>query len=453
MGYQRPFVSERVREIRTADFPIEKIVKERRSATRYSIFALFCFEVMVYALYRVYYNVHEHNYLWALVPGLAALVMGFFAWDSVLQTRAEFLSAYRKFYLRRYVSAIDTFRAEGYDINRIADKNALQYWQFYWAKNLKVFEEALFDYLRSFRRAEDLLRRQTKWAAANAKLTTQLEVLLQEFNVIDDDREEVVEDFSSIQNPNRRKEFLVAYRSRMAHERWLGFNHLLRTTGAVQFDPALVVNEEDFALKCLEKEASRVTSDSARSYYLQGLNADSKRGKKRFFNRALIEDVRLEEVRSQAEAAIAARARVKSESVTPVREVRYLSLQDFARERLFGLSEIAPDDLWHMCREIILALARPGQSGGRFGEHYFAEDTVKRMVRRQCNLYSEVSFEPKVFDLAVRWLLESRALLSKPKTDERTLSLSTNVKRATPQGAEIISMILRLKREMSGLPS
>src|SRR3989338_4957963 len=80
--------------------------------------------------------------------------------------------------------------------------------------------------------------------------------------------------------------------------------------------------------------------------------------------------------------------------------------------------------------EIILALARPGQSGGRFNKHYFAEDTVKRMVRRQCKMYSDILFNPTVFNKSVAWLLNHGILITKPKVDERTLSLSTKVKGA-----------------------
>ena len=134
-------------------------------------------------------------------------------------------------------------------------------------------------------------------------------------------------------------------------------------------------------------------------------------------------------------------------------EVKHLTLQNFARERLQNLAVFATETDWQMCREIILALARPGQSGGRFNKHYFAEDTVKRMVRRQCNMYGDILFRPTVFDDAVSWLLRQGVLVTKPKTDERTLSLSTRVSGATPAGAEIISTVLRLKREMSGLPS
>lgn len=458
MGHQRPSFADRARGIRAAEFPIEKVVKERRSATRYGIFAVVCFEIMWYAVYRTYHNIQEQNYFWALLPGISSLLLGFFIWDSVLQARVEFLKSYRKFYLRRYVPALDTLEAEGYDWTRITDKNALSYWQFYWAKDLKRFEQALFDYLRSFRRAEDLLRRQVKWAAANAKLTRQLEVLLGEFEIAGDRRQEILDDFSSYDNPERRKEVLASLRSQLAHDEWRAMHQFANSNGLSGFPlfPTELVNrlesEEDFRLRCLEKETSKVTSDVAKAYYQMAASAKSRREKIRLFKRALSEDVHSAAVDGEVVAVIATLSKTPGEKA--VADVKYLSLQDFARERLLNLVALIPVELeWQMCREIVLALARPGQSGGRFNKHYFAEDTVKRMVRRQCNMYGDVMFKPEVFDESVLWLLKNGILVTKPKVDERTLSLSTNVKNATPAGAEIISMILRLKREMSGLPS
>jgi hypothetical protein len=226
-------------------------------------------------------------------------------------------------------------------------------------------------------------------------------------------------------------------------------------SGSPRF-PSEVVNqldsEKDFRLKQLEKESSRVTSDAAQSYYRMALSTESRREKIRLFKRALNEDVHSAAVDGEVVTAIATLSKTPNEAA--VAEVKYLSLQDFARERLTNLAAFVPVDLeWQMCREIVLALARPGQSGGRFNKHYFAEDTVKRMVRRQCNMYGDILFKPTVFSEAVSWLLHEGVLITKPKVDERTLSLSTRVSGATSAGAEIISMILRLKREMSGLPS
>jgi hypothetical protein len=452
VGQRKKVVSDKVEEVRGTNRPIDEITKDRREGTVHGFWASLYFALTCVLFVTSYQHIVVGNTFLTAVGG----VLGFyFAWSTYSNARwghLMFRYSLTSLYMRRYIGALDILEAEGYNINRITDKNIFSAWRFYWAKDLKVFEEALFDYLRSFRRAQDLLRKQVKWRAANTKLTQQLEILLQEFNVTGDEREEVLEDFSFIQNPNRRKEFLATYRNRMAHERWVGFNHFLRTTGAVQFDPALVVNEEDFTLKCLEKEASRVTSDSARSYYLEGLNADSRRDKKRFFNRALIEDVRLEEMRSQAEAAVATCA--KSEPKTLINEVKYLSLQDFARERLASLSKFQGEVDWRMAREVVLVLADPGRSGGRFKEHYFPDDKVRRLVRRHCELYGEITFEPKAFEQSVSWLRTQKVLLlPTAKVGKRVFSLSNNVRQATPAGVEIIAAVLRLKREMSGLPS
>ena len=459
MGHQRPVMGRRIREIYAADFPIEGIVKERRSATRHGILAIVCIEMMLFAIYRTYNNISEHSYFWALVPGVGALILGIFAWDTAMQTRVEFLKAYRKFYLRRYVSALDTLEAEGYNWKKIDDKNALSYWEFYWSKDLKQFEQALFDYLRSFRRAEDLFRRQRRWAATNNKLTAQLEVLLDEFYVSDDERLETLDYFSSYDNPERRKEVLASVRTRLTHEKWQAMQQLVESSslsGSTHVSSEMVNNlesEEDFRLKQLEKEASKVTSNVAQSLYRQGLTTGARHEKIRFFKRALNEDVH--SAADDGEVAAAMATISKAPDKAAVTEVKYLSLQDFARERLSDIAGVIPPRTidWQMRREVVLALARPGQSGGRFNKHYFAEDTVKRIVRRQCNMYGDIQFNPTAFSEAVSWLLKNGVLVTKPKVDERTLSISTNVKNATPEGAHVISLILRLKREMSGLPS
>jgi len=140
MGHQRPTFAERAREIRAAEFPIEGIIKERRSATRYGILAFVCFELMWYALYRTYHNFQTHSYFWAAVMAAGLALLAYSVYDSAAQARVEFLKAYRKFYLRRYVPALDTLEDEGYNLHRITDKYALSYWEFYWAKDLKQFE-------------------------------------------------------------------------------------------------------------------------------------------------------------------------------------------------------------------------------------------------------------------------------------------------------------------------
>ena len=451
MGYQKPVITGRVEKLRRSELTIDEVVKERRGATIFGIKAIVCFEVMSVAIYSTYRLVATQHPYWATLTGFVAFMFGWGIVGYAMFCRMQFLTAYMGFYLRRYVEALDNLKAEGYDWEKITDKNALSYWEFYWSKDLKQFEQSLFDYLRSFRRAEDLLRRQAKWAAANTKLTKQFEVVLDEFKITGAERQEILDDFSSYDNPQRRKEFLAGYRSRIAHEQWMVINTLLGSSRGYHIVPGLAVDEEDFRLKHLEKEASKVTSDSAKQYYREALKIDSRREKIRLFKRALSEDVNSAETEGEVIFAIATLGKTPSKIV--LNEVKYLSLQDFARERLIKLGQFATETEWQMCREIVLALARPGQSGGRFNKHYFAEDTVKRMVRRQCNMYGDILFKPTVFDEAVSWLLKHGVLVTKSKVDERTLSLSTNVKNATPQGAKIISMILRLKREMSGLPS
>ena len=448
MNYRKPVITGRVEKLRRSNLTIEEVVKGRREATMFGIKALVCFEIMVLASHATYTKIVAHSY-WAFMPGVITFVFGWGIVDYVILCRMKFLSAYMGFYLRRYVDALDTLKAEGYDWEKITDKNALSYWQFYWAKDLKRFEQSLFDYLRSFRQTEDLLRRQTKWATANAKLTRQLEVVLDEFNVAGDERLEIVEEFSSFDNPERRKDFLERFRTRVTHEGWMQLNQWAHgVSGVHQFTPEPVGSEEDFRLMYLRREASKVKGRASQFYY-DALNAASRHDKIRLFKRALSEDIRSAEENGKTPVVVD----TTSEMPSVQNEVKHLTLQNFARERLQNLAVFATETDWQMCREIILALARPGQSGGRFNKHYFAEDTVKRMVRRQCNMYGDILFRPTVFDDAVSWLLRQGVLVTKPKTDERTLSLSTRVSGATPAGAEIISTVLRLKREMSGLPS
>jgi hypothetical protein len=451
MGNQKPVrTGGKMVRAQHLDYTIEEIEKDRRHATQFGVVAIICFELLIWAIFATYHRLAEHS-LWALLPSTGLLAAGWGMVDFTKFARYEFLNAYRKFYLRRYVEAVDLLEAEGYDLNRVTDKNAFGYWSFYRSTDLLQLEQSLFDYLRSFRRAEDLLRRQAKWAAANAKLTKQLEVFLDEFQIAGAKRQEILENFSSYDNPQRRKEYLEGLRSRITHERWVELNLIFTNASGVQLVRASpLVSEEDFRLKHLEAEASRVTSDLARRYYSAGLEEKTRHEKIRLFKRALNAEV----IVSESLLATEGMTIKPSHPQTVAKEVKYLSLQDFARERLGDLCQYWQETDWQMCREIILALARPGQAGGRFNKHYFAEDTVKRMVRRQCSMYGDIRFEPSNFDKAVAWLLDRRVLLTKPKVDERTLSLSTKVKgAATPAAAHIASLVHQLKREVKGLPS
>jgi hypothetical protein len=451
--------SNRIRRFRINDkegyMPVKSIaeIEElRHRANKYGLKAGFCLVLCGWLTSRAFHYFaagrSSRGIFTAIGPvllGLAAVGYSQLAWE-------EFRFAWAKFYGRRFAGLFDQLMAENYDFTNYNRKYAFGKWLFWRTKDLVEFEKTLCDYACSYRRAADLANRQAKWAASNARLTQQLVNVFIEWHVSPEDRREVLDDFSSYINPRRRKEFIESYSQRLIHQRWheLKFAHEGVPAGH-QVKPGPMVSEEDLRLKSLEHQASRVMSDSARHYYTQALETDSRREKIRLFGRALNEDVRSAETDGEVVAAIATLSKTPSKAI--LNEVKHLSLQEFARERLVGLGQFARETEWLMWREIILALARPGQSGGRFNKHYFAEDTVKRMVRRQLNMYAETPFKPSAFDEAVSWLLKNGVLVTKPKVDERTLSLSTNVKNATPDGAAIILMILRLKREMSGLPN
>lgn len=328
MGYQKPVITGKVNKLRRSEVTIKEVLKERRDATKYGITAIVCFDVMLWASHSAYSRVVAHSY-WAFLPGTIGFFSGWAMIGFILLCRMQFLSAYMGFYLRRYIDALETLEAEGYDWTKIADKNALNYWEFYWAKDLKQFERSLFDYLRSFRRAEDLLRRQAKWAATNTKLACQLKVVLDKFQITGTERQEILDDFSSYDNPQRRKEFLNGFRSRTAHKRWVELQGFAKAEGPSGFplfppDLANLLNEEDFRIRYLEAEASKVTSDSARQYYREGLDVISRRDKIRLFKRALSEDVRSAETNGEVLAMIAMTS--KTPSKTALNVVKHLSL-------------------------------------------------------------------------------------------------------------------------------
>lgn len=401
------------------------VIRMRRLASLYGIAAITSLELVAAVVTRVLLSslrVKEPTPLLRLWPWflIASFGLGFAIWTS-LRFRKIFSDAYKSFYARRVCGALGKFMNDGYDWRKIPPKYALSKWEFYKAKDLVAFEHTLLDYLSEVRKAEELLRRRAKWARLNAKLTSQFDSLLDEFKIPGAQRQEMLEDFSSHENPERRKSLLTSIESRLMRERWEAEHPPVPRGVSVLESP-------------IESRPAAVPGSRRRE-------------KMRYFASISREAVPMVEEKASVPQSVGKQATSPEEV-----EVRYLSLQSFARERLANLAEFARESDWRVCREIILALARPGQSGGRFNKHYFAEDTVKRMVRRQCNMYGEVQFNPKTFDEAVKWLLAQKVLVTKPKVDERTLSLSTNVKNASPQGAKIIKAFLLLKREMGGLP-
>ena len=436
---------------------IAEIESLRNQARGYGLRACFCFTICGWAASRVLHYLGAGQAFWA-VPGMIGMVLLGWSGGGYLRLGWErFKWAWADFYRRRYTGLFDELVTKDYDLTDFHRKYAFSKWAFWRAKDLVKFEETLCDYIISYRRAGDLARRRARWEAANAKLTKQLEVLLDEFQITGAEREEIVDNFSSYDNPRRRREFIDGLCNRLVYDHWREHNQWLvganDTVVAGQVEDYEPLGIEDMRLRSLEVQASKVTSESAQQYYREALTIDSRREKIRLFKRALSEDVSSALIGIEVAAAMSTISETPSKAL--VNEVKYLSLQDFARERLVDIAGvITPSTIdWRMCREIVLALARPGQSGGRFNKHYFAEDTVKKMVRRQCNIYGEFTFQPTNFDEAVSWLLKNGVLVTKPKVDERTLSLSTNVKNATSAGAHIVSTILRLKREMSGLSS
>ncbi|MFZ2764067.1 MAG: hypothetical protein WAX80_03480 [Minisyncoccia bacterium] len=431
------------------EMTIEKIEKLRLRSTGFALKALVLFAISMWVLYHAYQSWETGRLLMSIGRSLGGLFLiiiscGYAEWWWI-----NFTGAWAAFYHRRCYHATKSLREDGYGFERFSGKakNIYSKWGFWRADNLKEFERSLLERLHSYRRAEDMLKQEQRWEKAGIRIAEQLVDVLLEFHVPTDEQGKILEKFYVYANPKRRREFLNNLCFHLTYKQWRESNPL--PVGNDGLKPiTLGPDNEDVRTKSLEIQASKVVGKNARHYYEEGLKASLRRDRIRHFGRALNEDVREAEVEM-----LPKNGSIRSTPAeNPVAEVRHISLQSFVRERLAIMESLICEVDWRMCREIVLVLAEPGRSGGRFNKHYYAEDTVKRMVRRQCNMYADIPFDPPVFEKAISLLLELKIVVTKAKTDERTLSLSSHVNNATTREAgEIIAAVLRIKREVSGL--
>ena len=435
-----------------AEMTISEIEKIRRRADQYALKGVFCGAVSGWALGRARHYYHEGSTFWMIVSVVSFVLtiwgeLGYFtlAWKHLKGASALF-------YCRRYVGLFKQLQAEKYGFASFDRQYRFSKWRFWRAKDLVAYEKTLCDYIRSYRRAEDLACRDRKWAAANQLLTTQLKGVFEEFVVPPDEQHQLLGDFSSIGNPRRRKEFLESMVRNLTYGRWVKeYHHAI--TAPMFADPSGIIHPrslEDVRLESLQVQASKTVSSEANSFYQEGLKTESRRDRIRLFKRALNEDVKAAEAIGEAAGVTALLGNKPMPSA--LAEVMHISLQSFARERLASMESLVTDADWQMCREVLLVLAEPGRSGGRFKSHYYPEDSLKRMVRRQCDMYADIPFEPAAFKEAIKWLLTHGVVTTKVKTDERTISLLSHVKgAATPEAGKIIGMVLAVKRELTGV--
>ncbi len=354
------------------------------------------------------------------------------------ETINDFFQAWSDFYERRYLPKLREFEKRGYKVPWSVSK-----WRFMRVSDLEEFEKTLMDGLLAARNVIDQQRKIERWRRMSEKLYEQLEILLTDFGVDESGWNLIVGDFNSIENPRRKREFLNGLSSRLAHERWKSIKPTSVSTLSHGVQESLV--PEDIELRSLEARSTSVVDPEALKLVQLASIASLRREKIRYLGQALLLDQKAEE--KKVEVA------VRGEILTPAAsaEVKRLSLREFSRTRLECMREIIGDADWKMCREIVLVLLEPGRTGARFNKRYFAEDTVAVEVRRRYQVNVGEQFDPTSFSKSVKALLSYGVLVTKPKTDERTLSLSTRVKGAkTPQAAEIIAAALRLKREATG---
>ncbi len=350
-----------------------------------------------------------------------------------------FEMAWKEFYNRRYIPLRENYQVEGYDIPLRMSKL-----RFYWAPDLQEFEKTMIDGLRAARVAIDRERQSQRWERINNRLFSQFDAVCDEFRLDDQRRVQLQQEFTSYDNPRRRREWLDTLGRKLGYERWkaqaTNFLNPASAKSSVVIEPP---PNEDVELRSMRVRADCVMSPEARQLRASAKAVNNRRDEIRFLGMAL----RAEERWSSEAAEVSF---VSAPRPVPSEVVRRISLQEFTRERLECFREIFGDATdWQMCREIVLVLLEPGRRKARVGKRYLAEDTVKVEVRRRYQINVGTPFDPRVFAEAVEALKTYYGVLgSKPKTDERTLSLKT--RSAHPQGSRAIQEAFALKRELGG---
>ncbi len=425
----------------SSEWTMDRIVQVRKRSKAFLAFALV--EVLIrLGIFAavVWYGkssseiINTVNY--SLATGSSVLTL--LAYFTAAGALKDFYAAWGHFYNRRYLPLLKVYQQEGYTTPWSVSKI-----RFYRAPDLVNFERTLIDGLRAARVAIDRERRSQKWERMNRRLYSQFDAVCDEFGVYDRQRELLQQEFTAYENPRRRREWLDAIGVKLASERWKAQStNLLNPASAkstVVIEPPA---DEDIELRSMRVRAKCVASAEARALYAQAQGATNRREELRLLGAAL----RIEERRTDED--VQKRPSLVTREMPPA-EVRQISLQEFTRERLTCFREIFGEKTeWQMCREIVLVLLEPGHGKARIGKHYLAEDTVKVTVRRRYQINVGAPFDPAVFEEAVEVMRAYGILFSKPKTDERTLSLMT--RSAHPQGSRAIKAALALKRELGG---
>ncbi len=375
------------------------------------------------------------------VIGIGSGVITFAAVAMLGKTFKDFQLAWSAFYLRRYLPFLRSFVEDGYYAPWSVSR-----WRFYMADDLVEFERTLLDGLRAARTTIDRERKLEKWHRVGLELRSQLDVLLDTYKITDG-RVDIYAEFFEYENPRRKRDFLNRLAQQLAYESWCPSE----TTTALEKTTAVKhVELVDVELRSFEAMASQVTDQTAQIMVKNAEKLSSRREKIRLLGQALQLDQKAMSARFERQLNVVP---VVEPTTREQKEAsKRITLGEFCRERLASMQSLVDKDVdWQMCREILLVLLEPGRKGARFNKHYFAEDTVSTEVRRRYQVNVGGQFSKITFDRSVKYLLGSGVLVSKPKTDERTLSLSTRAKGAqNPQAAEIIAAVLHLKQELNG---
>lgn len=158
--------------------------------------------------------------------------------------------------------------------------------------------------------------------------------------------------------------------------------------------------------------------DKAKSLHDAAKQATSFKEKERLLSAAI------EAQRTFRRAAVASPEVEVSADPKEVLPTQYIRLWDRARE-MFSVDELLPPDMdAEMAKAILLVLIDPGSRERVFQEKYRPADRLKRDVARY---YSRIGipFRPECFDRTVSRLHADGVLFSKPKTDERMYSLTS----------------------------
>ncbi|MBP9822528.1 MAG: hypothetical protein KBC81_03785 [Candidatus Pacebacteria bacterium] len=426
------------------DLSIQEVEKLRSKvkATLTFAFVLVCIRVLI-AL-EVYFQISQVQ-SHALKQFLAMFAIGagglmFYAMILLHLSVPKLAEAWRAFAARRYGPFYQTFHEEGYEAPWQCG-----IWKFLTAPSLQGLEDSLVDGLRAARTVIDRERRQERWDRTNVWLRKQFDAILDDFSVPQERRVGYLSLFETSANPRKRREYLQVMAHKLALQEWLAKHPAVEVSAAetTHSHPS----SEDIELRSMEVRASHLTNPKALYLYQRAKDLKSRRERIRLLGEALRED------ESGAEKNTASQTPVRQEAPKVQHEIKHVFLQEFVRERLSGMKFLVGGGVdWEMCREVVLVPLQPGRRDARFNKHYFAEDTVRETVERQYRLSTGRPFRPAEFKRAVSRLIDLGVLVTKAKTDERTISLSTRTKGSgTSQGAEIVSMILKLKRELSGL--